>query len=101
MNGQARITPHASSKAAVLDVIRAAGTISRVGLITTTGLTGATISVAVRKLLDEGLVLETGLQQPEAIALYLSSGYEPVPGFGYYCGSELSRTFGRRIRSSD
>lgn len=45
----------------------------------------------------EGLVLETGVVQPEAIALYLSSGYEPIPGFGYYCGSELSRTFGRRI----
>ena len=45
----------------------------------------------------EGLVLETGLEQTEAIALYTSSGYEPVPGFGYYCGSELSRTFGRRL----
>ncbi len=49
----------------------------------------------------EALVLETGLQQPEAIALYLSSGYEPVPGFGYYCGSELSRTFGRRLELHD
>jgi hypothetical protein len=45
-------------------------------------------------------VLETGLEQPEAIALYTSSGYEPVPGFGYYCGSELSRTFGRRLAPS-
>ncbi|WP_207210605.1 GNAT family N-acetyltransferase [Nocardioides zhouii] len=45
----------------------------------------------------EGLVLETGLEQPEAIALYTSSGYEPVPGFGYYCGSDLSRTFGCRL----
>jgi GNAT superfamily N-acetyltransferase len=45
----------------------------------------------------EGMVLETGLEQPEAIALYTSSGYEPVPGFGYYSGSELSRTFGRRL----
>ncbi|GGM93983.1 sugar kinase [Lentzea pudingi] len=60
MNAPARTTPHASSKAAVLDVIRAAGTISRVGLINATGLTGATISIAVRKLLDEGLVVETG-----------------------------------------
>ncbi|MDX3660060.1 ROK family protein [Streptomyces sp. ID05-26A] len=60
MNSPARSTPHASSKSAVLDVIRAAGTISRVGLTKTTGLTGATISVAVRKLLDEDLVLETG-----------------------------------------
>lgn len=45
----------------------------------------------------EALVLETGLKQPEAIALYLACGYEPVPGFGYYCGSDLSRTFGRRL----
>ena len=45
----------------------------------------------------EVLVLETGSKQPEAIALYLSSGYEPIPGFGYYSGSELSRCFGRRI----
>ncbi|WNV88166.1 ROK family transcriptional regulator [Umezawaea sp. Da 62-37] len=60
MSGQARTTLHASSKAAVLDVIRAAGTISRVGLINATGFTGATISTVVRKLIDEGLVLETG-----------------------------------------
>ena len=45
----------------------------------------------------EALVLETGMKQPEAIALYTSSGYEPIPGFGYYCGSELSRCFGRRL----
>lgn len=45
----------------------------------------------------EAMVLETGMKQPEAIALYVSSGYEPIPGFGYYCGSELSRCFGRRI----
>lgn len=45
----------------------------------------------------EAMVLETGMRQPEAIALYESSGYEPIPGFGYYCGSELSRCFGRRI----
>ena len=43
----------------------------------------------------EAIVLETGMKQPEAIALYTSSGYEPIPGFGYYCGSELSRCFGR------
>ena len=42
-------------------------------------------------------MLETGLKQPEAIELYLACGYEPVPAFGYYCGAELSRTFGRRI----
>ncbi len=60
MSGPARPTSHASSKAAVLDVIRAAGTISRVGLITATGLTGATISTVVRGLIEDGLVVETG-----------------------------------------
>ena len=45
----------------------------------------------------EAIVLETGMKQPEAIAFYTSSGYEPIPGFGYYRGSELSRCFGRRI----
>ncbi|MBD3916984.1 GNAT family N-acetyltransferase [Nocardioides hwasunensis] len=43
------------------------------------------------------LVLETGMRQPEAISLYLSSGYEPIEGFGHYAGSDLSRCFGRRI----
>ncbi|MBY8853348.1 sugar kinase, partial [Saccharothrix sp. MB29] len=60
MSGPGRATQHASSKAAVLDVVRAAGTISRVGLINATGFTGATISTVVRKLIDEGLVVETG-----------------------------------------
>ncbi|MDT0301431.1 ROK family protein [Streptomonospora wellingtoniae] len=44
----------------MLDVIRAAGTISRVGLIQATGFTGATISTVVRKLIEDGLVVETG-----------------------------------------
>ncbi|WP_240641191.1 GNAT family N-acetyltransferase [Nocardioides ferulae] len=43
------------------------------------------------------LVLETGLRQPEAIALYESSGYQPVPGFGHYKDSPISRCFGKRL----
>ena len=39
----------------------------------------------------EAAVLETGIAQPEAIALYESSGYVHVPGFGYYRDSPLSR----------
>jgi GNAT superfamily N-acetyltransferase len=45
------------------------------------------------------LVLETGTVQPEAIALYESSGYQPVDGFGYYAGRPLSRSFGKRVAS--
>ena len=39
------------------------------------------------------IVLETGTKQPEAIALYLSSGYEAMPRFGVYRDSEDSLCF--------
>lgn len=39
------------------------------------------------------IVLETGTKQPEAIALYRSSGYEPMPRFGVYRDSEHSLCF--------
>lgn len=43
------------------------------------------------------VVLETGLRQPEALALYPSAGYEPIPAFGHYAGDELSRCFGKDL----
>ncbi|WP_233507054.1 GNAT family N-acetyltransferase [Jiangella anatolica] len=39
------------------------------------------------------VVLETGLKQPEAMALYQSSGYVPTEPYGYYSQEELSRFF--------
>ena len=42
-------------------------------------------------------VLETGLEQPEAIALYESSGYALVENFGYYQDSPLARCFAKRL----
>jgi GNAT superfamily N-acetyltransferase len=45
----------------------------------------------------EALVLETGDRQPEAIELYLSSGYEEIPGFGHYRDSPINRSFAKRI----
>ena len=49
----------------------------------------------------DAMVLETGMRQPEAIALYLSSGYKPVAGFGYYKNSPISRCFARSLVLSD
>ena len=43
------------------------------------------------------LVLETGAAQPEAIALYESAGYEPIPGFGHYRESPMNRCFARDL----
>lgn len=43
------------------------------------------------------LVLNTGDEQPEAIALYESSGYRPVPGFGPYANAPGARFYGKRL----
>jgi ribosomal protein S18 acetylase RimI-like enzyme len=43
------------------------------------------------------MVLETGDRQPEAVALYTSSGYQPVPTFGSYRTEPGCRCFGKDI----
>ncbi len=43
------------------------------------------------------IVLETGTAQPEAIALYETSGYQPVEKFGHYAWSPKSRCYGKRL----
>lgn len=43
------------------------------------------------------LVLETGTAQPEAIELYTSSGYEPIPKFGFYADYDDSVHLGKSI----
>ncbi|WP_189550416.1 GNAT family N-acetyltransferase [Streptomyces lavendofoliae] len=44
------------------------------------------------------MVLETGDAQPEAIALYVSSGYAPCAKFGYYREYESSRCFAKPLK---
>ncbi|WP_328494617.1 GNAT family N-acetyltransferase [Streptomyces sp. NBC_00414] len=43
------------------------------------------------------MVLETGNKQPEAIALYASSGYEPCVKFGHYRFHEDSRCYAKLL----
>jgi len=43
------------------------------------------------------MVLETGVRQPEAIALYKSSGYVSMPKFGIYRHDELSLCLAKRL----
>lgn len=43
------------------------------------------------------LVLETGTKQPEAIGLYVSSGYERIENFGVYRCDPDSRCFGKEL----
>lgn len=58
----------------------------------------ATCEEAAAELGFDELWLETGDAQPEAVALYLSAGYEPVPAFGQYQHSPRSITLGKPVQ---
>ncbi|HWS35565.1 MAG TPA: winged helix-turn-helix transcriptional regulator, partial [Actinoplanes sp.] len=49
-----------AARESILDAIRASEQLSRVELATLTGLTEAAVSMTVRRLLDQGLLIETG-----------------------------------------
>lgn len=42
-------------------------------------------------------ILETGLRQPEAIALYKKMGYQVIPNYGQYAGIENSVCFQKEL----
>ncbi|GAB4092665.1 GNAT family N-acetyltransferase [Flaviaesturariibacter terrae] len=51
-----------------------------------------------RELGYEATMLETGSNNPEAIALYRRAGYKVVPNYGQYAGVESSVCFRRLLR---
>lgn len=64
------------------------------------GIARALLAACEQAAVDLGyhrLWLETGTLQPEAVALYLSAGYEPVPPFGQYANEALSIHLGRSL----
>lgn len=46
------------------------------------------------------LRLETGLSQPEALALYASAGYTEAEPFGHYAGARLARHLAKNLVDS-
>ena len=50
-----------------------------------------------RRLGYTGIVLETGDKQPEALGLYVSAGYGPIPCYGVYATRSLSMCFEKRL----
>ena len=44
------------------------------------------------------MVLETGLRQPEAMALYESAGYQPIANYGGYRAFPMSRCYAKALR---
>lgn len=66
---------------------------------------GRGVALALLRALEESAmqagrtraILETGILQPEAIALYGKAGYERIPDFGYYKDHPDVRSFGRDL----
>jgi GNAT superfamily N-acetyltransferase len=64
------------------------------------GLARALLAELERTALGAGrrrMVLETGIAQPEAIALYESSGYTAIPKFGVYRNAAGCRCYGKSL----
>ncbi|WP_223199333.1 GNAT family N-acetyltransferase [Solihabitans fulvus] len=64
------------------------------------GLARAVLAELERTALAAGrrrAVLETGTEQPEALALYASSGYARIPSFGHYKDHPESRCFAKLL----
>ncbi|HXU83726.1 MAG TPA: GNAT family N-acetyltransferase [Polyangia bacterium] len=64
------------------------------------GLGGAVLAALEGEARAHGivrLVLETGVRQPDAIALYRRFGFRDIPAFGEYIGSALSVCMGKDL----
>jgi len=55
------------------------------------------LEAEARALGASRLVLETGVRQPEALALYRRLGYTTIPPFGAYVGPPISQYLGKEI----
>ena len=55
------------------------------------------LEAEARRLGYTGIVLETGDSQPEALGLYTSAGYGPIPCYGVYAARALSRCFEKQL----
>lgn len=60
----------------------------------------ADLEERARALGFDRLILETGVLQPEAIGLYLTSGYHPIENFGEYADEAESRCFAKDLHAT-
>jgi GNAT superfamily N-acetyltransferase len=57
----------------------------------------AHLELTARYAGSDVMVLETGIEQPEAISLYIREGYTTVMPFGHYKDSPKARYYGKRL----
>lgn len=55
------------------------------------------LEAEARRLGYTGIVLEAGNRQPEALGLYTSTGFGPIPCYGAYAARALSRCFEKQL----
>jgi putative acetyltransferase len=55
------------------------------------------VEVAARRVGFRRFVLETGIEQPEAIGLYEALGYTPIEKYGDHAHEEKQRCYGKRL----
>jgi len=58
----------------------------------------AHIEEVAREMGYQRIMMETGLEQPEAMKLYETSGYDEIPGFGYYADAPENRCYAKTLR---
>jgi putative acetyltransferase len=64
------------------------------------GVAGAVLAALEAEAACRGwtrLKLETGTEQPDAMAFYERHGYRRIPNFGHYAGSDLSVCYEREL----
>jgi GNAT superfamily N-acetyltransferase len=68
------------------------------------GVARALLARLEQAALDDGhmaIWLETGTEQPEAIALYESSGYAPIEPYGEFADDPRSRCYAKVLRPDE
>jgi GNAT superfamily N-acetyltransferase len=55
------------------------------------------LEAEARRFRYTAIVLETGNRQPEAVGLYVSAGFEPIPCYGAYAAQATSRCFEKQL----
>lgn len=57
----------------------------------------AHIEDVARDMGYQRILMETGLEQPEAMKLYETSGYDDIPGFGFYADAPENRCYAKLL----
>ena len=99
MGGWRRITAHTAGAAHTADTAELKRMFV-IGPARRQGLSRVLLARLERTAAESGvqrMILNTGLEQPEAIALYESSGYTRIDGFGRYACAPSAVFYGKQL----